>query len=105
MTGPLYEINRALQDMLYQPDRDYNTHGTLPDVITLTLDDVNGIGLKGTGEHHHVVSKLSMNVSPTNDPPIVHVPGDHRTYTYDGLYNVTSVDVIEIQEDGTFNIE
>jgi hypothetical protein len=48
MTGPLYEINRALQDMLYQPDRDYNTHGTLPDVITLTLDDVNGIGLKGT---------------------------------------------------------
>ena len=32
LKGPLDEINRALQDMAYQPDRNRNTHGQVPDM-------------------------------------------------------------------------
>jgi len=75
LVGPLYEMNRAIQDMSYQPDRDFHTHGKRPDVLTLILDDMNNVGVEGTGEHHHVTAKLRIEVAPTNDPPIVHAPG------------------------------
>ena len=65
----------------------------------MTLDDVNHVGVEGTGEHHHVVSSLSIAVAPTNDPPVIHVPGDHRNYTYDGIYTVTHVDTLVTDED------
>ena len=38
-------------------------------------------------------------VRPTNDPPIIHVPGDHRNYSYDGLFDVTHVDTVYTDED------
>ena len=46
-----------------------------------------------------MVSSLSIAVAPTNDPPVIHVPGDHRNYTYDGIYTVTHVDTMVTDED------
>ena len=43
-TGPLADVNRALFDLVYQPDENYNTQLSDTDIITFVVDDKGNTG-------------------------------------------------------------
>jgi ELWxxDGT repeat protein len=99
LRGTLRNLNRALDECVYQPDPHWNTYFKMTDTVEITLNDLDLSGLPGSGPHFKVTKVMYIEVEPENDMPIVHVPGDHRVYRYDGHYDVASVDTIVCDED------
>ena len=46
-----------------------------------------------------VLREISVTVTPVNDAPVVHVPGMHKTYDYDGKLSLVKVDTLTVAED------
>merc|ERR1711871_315854 len=103
--GTLKNLNRALSEATYQPDPHWNTHYKVMDAVEIELHDLDVSGLYGSGPHYKVMTTMYIQVFADNDKPFIHVPGDHRTYDYDGNFKVDKVDVIHCNEDELILIE
>ena len=97
--GTLENLNRALAEATYQPDPHWNTHYKEMDSVEIELYDLDISGLHGSGPHYKVTKTMYIEVLPENDKPLIHVPGDHRTYDYDGQFAVDKIDTIHCDED------
>jgi len=86
---------RVMSTMLYRPEKDFNTLNRVPDIISLEVTDDQGSVVR---------AHLPVVVLPVNDSPRIDVPGANWTYAEDDLYNVESVNTIEVLEDTTLRI-
>ena len=95
--GTLHVVNLALQDIVYQPERNWNSDSSSGsgssnsfDVIGIRVDDLSHAGATGDDIPRNMSATAEVKfqlVSGVNDPPTITVPGMHRINV-----NCTTVD-------------
>jgi ELWxxDGT repeat protein len=81
-TGSLLYINNALSGLKYLPKQNWNSAGSRgKDKIELIVDDRQS---SGTGKSSKDSLAIHIWVSPTNDAPVLDMPGAHRNQWHVG---------------------
>jgi len=97
MTGPISDINAAMDGLDYSPPVDF-TAGTTFTIISNDLgkfvDDVMTVGTPLTD-----TDNITININPVNDPPVISSPGvtqnvnEEASLAFNGNISVSDVDI------------